>query len=75
MIVENYSNIWRNLQELKEEIKGLDDESLVEEILFLNFTKSNSVVTTLNEFLKKGSISVEQRIELENCYILMYLED
>lgn len=73
--MENYSSIWKSLELLKEEAQNLDDQSLVEEILFINIKKSNLVITALNQFIKLGNITQEQRILLENFYILVYIEE
>lgn len=73
--MDNYTEIWHRIESIKMEISDIDDDYFMEEILFLDYSSSPKIMQVVNNYMKTGQITNEERIELESFYILTWIDE
>ena len=70
-----YSQLLYEESTIELELDGMEDSALVEEVgvILINF-ESDKVDDAINRYFKKGKILPEDRICLEEFYVLAYRE-
>ena len=73
--MENYTEIWMKLEQIRMEIEDLDDDYLMEEVLYLNYQECPDVIDIVNNYMKTGGFDREERRRLEGYYTLVWLDE
>lgn len=72
-INENYHKISSKIEQLKIELTNLDDETLIEEVMYTSGALSQSIDSIVSKFISKGKLSKKDREQLEWFYIVSYV--
>lgn len=61
---------------LRMEIAGLDDESLIDEVMYISAEVDllEEVDKTISRFFKKGKLNKKERAMIESAYLLFHIE-
>jgi hypothetical protein len=72
-INENYYKVVTKLAQLKSEISNLDEETLVEEVMYTSGPSPQDVDSILAKYIKSAKLSTSDRQKLEWFYIVSYI--
>lgn len=73
--MENYTNIWYRLHKIKKEIEDIDDHYLMEEIMYLDYDSCEKVSKIVHKYVQSDQITFDERVKLENFYILVWIDE
>ena len=68
-----YHKIIESLENLKKEVKLIDDDMLLEEIMYTSGPKKQTVDKIVSKYISKGNITKKDREKLEWFYITSYI--
>jgi len=73
IINEDYHLVTKAIESLKYEVENIDDELLIEEVMYTSGPEPQSIDPIIAKFMRDGEVSEEDRANLEWFYIISHV--